>query len=77
MRKIRIAIAGASGYAGAELVRLAASHPVFELASMERAIQLADIVVLLVDHKPFRRLRAADFKDKILISYYMGEVTPR
>jgi len=34
MRKIRIAIAGASGYAGAELVRLAASHPYFELAAV-------------------------------------------
>ena len=31
MKKIRIAIAGASGYAGAELVRLAALHPHFEL----------------------------------------------
>ena len=31
MRKIRIAIAGASGYAGAELVRLAALHPYFEV----------------------------------------------
>lgn len=34
MRKIRVAIAGASGYAGAELVRLAASHPYFELAAV-------------------------------------------
>lgn len=31
MRKIRVAIAGASGYAGAELVRLVALHPSFEL----------------------------------------------
>ena len=31
MRKIRIAIAGASGYAGAELLRLAAAHPHFEV----------------------------------------------
>lgn len=31
MKKIRVAIAGASGYAGAELVRLAALHPHFEL----------------------------------------------
>ncbi len=31
MKKIRVAIAGASGYAGAELVRLAALHPYFEL----------------------------------------------
>jgi N-acetyl-gamma-glutamyl-phosphate reductase len=34
MKKIRVAIAGASGYAGAELVRLAALHPYFELVSV-------------------------------------------
>src|SRR4029077_12393446 len=31
MKNVRIAIAGASGYAGAELVRLAALHPYFDL----------------------------------------------
>jgi N-acetyl-gamma-glutamyl-phosphate reductase len=31
MKKIRVAIAGASGYAGAELLRLVALHPHFEL----------------------------------------------
>lgn len=31
MKRFRVAIAGASGYAGAELVRLAALHPNFEL----------------------------------------------
>ena len=34
MKKVRIAIAGASGYAGAELVRLAALHPYFELQTV-------------------------------------------
>jgi len=34
MKKVRIAIAGASGYAGAELVRLAALHPHFELVAV-------------------------------------------
>ena len=34
MRKIRIAIAGASGYAGAELVRLVALHPHLELIAV-------------------------------------------
>jgi N-acetyl-gamma-glutamyl-phosphate reductase len=34
MNKIRIAIAGASGYAGAELVRLVALHPHFELVAV-------------------------------------------
>lgn len=33
-KKFRIAIAGASGYAGAELVRLAATHPFFEIAAV-------------------------------------------
>jgi N-acetyl-gamma-glutamyl-phosphate reductase len=33
-KKLRIAIAGASGYAGAELVRLAAAHPDFEIAAV-------------------------------------------
>ncbi len=34
MKKIRIAIGGASGYAGAELVRLAAAHPAFEITAV-------------------------------------------
>lgn len=33
-KKYRIAIAGASGYAGAELVRLAAAHPYYELTAV-------------------------------------------
>ncbi len=33
-RKFRIAIAGASGYAGAELVRLAAAHPQYEITAV-------------------------------------------
>jgi N-acetyl-gamma-glutamyl-phosphate reductase len=32
--KFRIAIAGASGYAGAELVRLAAAHPAYEITAV-------------------------------------------
>jgi N-acetyl-gamma-glutamyl-phosphate reductase len=34
MKKFKIAIAGASGYAGAELVRLAAAHPSFEITAV-------------------------------------------
>src|SRR5215469_1466433 len=34
MKRIRVAIAGASGYAGAELVRLVALHPHFELVAV-------------------------------------------
>ena len=33
-KKFRIAIAGASGYAGAELVRLAAAHPYFTITAV-------------------------------------------
>ena len=33
-KKFRVAIAGASGYAGAELVRLAAAHPFFEITAV-------------------------------------------
>lgn len=33
-KKVKIAIAGASGYAGGELVRLAASHPYFEITAV-------------------------------------------
>src|SRR5574337_181711 len=33
-KKFRVAIAGASGYAGAELVRLAAAHPYFTITSV-------------------------------------------
>ena len=33
-KKFRIAIAGASGYAGAELVRLAAAHPAYEITAL-------------------------------------------
>jgi len=30
-------------------------------------VEAADIILLLVDHKEFRQLRAADLKEKILI----------
>lgn len=33
-KKFRVAIAGASGYAGAELVRLAAAHPYYDLTTV-------------------------------------------
>lgn len=33
-KKVKIAIAGASGYAGGELVRLAAAHPYFEITAV-------------------------------------------
>ncbi len=33
----------------------------------EEVVAAADIVLLLVDHKEFRDLKAADLKEKILI----------
>ncbi|MBQ0719272.1 MAG: UDP-N-acetyl-D-mannosamine dehydrogenase [Gammaproteobacteria bacterium] len=43
------------------------SHPRFELCSLEDAVNQADIVVLLVDHKAFRHLSAASLNHKVLI----------
>lgn len=43
------------------------SHDEFELLPHEEVIARSDIVLLLVDHKEFRNLKAADLKEKILI----------
>lgn len=43
------------------------SHDEFELLPHEEVIARSDIVLLLVDHKQFRHLKAADLKEKILI----------
>jgi UDP-N-acetyl-D-mannosaminuronic acid dehydrogenase len=43
------------------------SHKEFEIRPFEEVVEAADIVLLLVDHKEFRQLRAADLKEKILI----------
>jgi UDP-N-acetyl-D-mannosaminuronic acid dehydrogenase len=43
------------------------THPEFALTSVEEAVAAADIVLLLVDHKPFRRLKPGQFKEKVLI----------
>ncbi len=42
-------------------------HPMFDLLHHDQVVARADIVLVLVDHKPFRKLRAADLKEKILI----------
>ena len=42
-------------------------HPEFELVSLEESLKAADIVLLLVDHKQFKRLSAAQLSDKIVI----------
>lgn len=43
------------------------AHPDFDLVSIDRVLKEADIILLLVDHKPFRRLTASDLKEKIVI----------
>lgn len=43
------------------------SHPDFELTSLQQAIAKADIILLLVDHKPFKVITAAQLSDKIVI----------
>lgn len=42
-------------------------HSEFDLMPYEEVIAKSDIVLLLVDHKQFRALKAADLKEKILI----------
>lgn len=43
------------------------AHPEFNLTSLDEALACADIVLLLVDHKQFRTLKASELKEKILI----------
>lgn len=43
------------------------SHPELNLVTIAEVIKEADIILLLVDHKPFKKFKAADFKEKIVI----------
>ncbi|HSB95422.1 MAG TPA: UDP-N-acetyl-D-mannosamine dehydrogenase [Spongiibacteraceae bacterium] len=43
------------------------SHADIELASLQHVIDEADIILLLVDHKPFKRITASDLKEKVVI----------
>jgi UDP-N-acetyl-D-mannosaminuronic acid dehydrogenase len=43
------------------------SHGEFELTSLQTIIKEADILLLLVDHKPFRKISASELKEKIVI----------
>lgn len=43
------------------------SHPEFNLMCVGDVLKGADIVLLLVDHKPFRKIKASDLKEKIVI----------
>ena len=42
-------------------------HKDFELCSLEEAIKHADIILLLVDHKHFKKLKAAELGEKVVI----------
>lgn len=42
-------------------------HPEFDLHDLGNALSAADIVLLLVDHRQFKRMKAHDLNDKILI----------
>jgi UDP-N-acetyl-D-mannosaminuronic acid dehydrogenase len=43
------------------------SHDEFELRSCDEVVEAADIILLLVDHRQYRHLKAADLKEKVLI----------
>lgn len=43
------------------------AHPHFQLHALESVLKQADILVLLVDHKPFRKLKPGVVSEKILI----------
>lgn len=43
------------------------SHASFTLSSLEGVILNSDIILLLVDHKQFKQLKAADLKEKVVI----------
>ena len=43
------------------------SHDEFELCSVEEAVKDADIILLLVDHKKFKGLKASELGEKVVI----------
>jgi UDP-N-acetyl-D-mannosaminuronic acid dehydrogenase len=42
-------------------------HPEFNLVTLEEAVRQADILVVLVDHSPFRALKQMDLSSKVVI----------
>jgi UDP-N-acetyl-D-mannosaminuronic acid dehydrogenase len=42
-------------------------HAEFELSSLQTVIKEADIILMLVDHKSFKRISASDLKEKVVI----------
>lgn len=43
------------------------SHPEFTLADLNKALERADIIVILVDHRPFRKIKTRDLQEKVII----------
>jgi UDP-N-acetyl-D-mannosaminuronic acid dehydrogenase len=43
------------------------SHKTYDLVTLDQAISEADIILLLVEHKQFKKFKAIDFGDKMLI----------
>jgi UDP-N-acetyl-D-mannosaminuronic acid dehydrogenase len=43
------------------------THPHFQLHSLADVVKKADIILLLVGHKPFKKLKAAQLSGKIVI----------
>jgi UDP-N-acetyl-D-mannosaminuronic acid dehydrogenase len=43
------------------------SHKTYDLVTLDQAVSEADIILLLVEHKQFRKFKAIDFGDKMLI----------
>jgi UDP-N-acetyl-D-mannosaminuronic acid dehydrogenase len=43
------------------------SHKELALCTLQEVLDGADIILLLVDHKPFRKITASDLKEKVVI----------
>lgn len=43
------------------------SHPLYDLCTLDHVLKHSDILVLLVDHKPFRKIKPTMVSEKILI----------
>jgi UDP-N-acetyl-D-mannosaminuronic acid dehydrogenase len=43
------------------------SHKELPLSTLQEVLEGADIILLLVDHKPFRKITASDLKEKVVI----------
>ena len=50
MTKVRVAVAGASGYAGGELLRLLLGHPEVEIGALTGASNAGEVLGVLQPH---------------------------